>query len=68
MKPFWVVWNPSCGLPRMKHNSFSEAKSEAFRLSQTNPGQEFFVLGSCGVAKKIEVTWTEVEDTSDIPF
>lgn len=43
---FYVVWNPTAGPPRARHNTEQKALSEAERLARSNPGQKFIVLGA----------------------
>lgn len=43
-KPYWVVWNPTGGPPRVRHYTHTSALQEAERLAKANPGQEFVVL------------------------
>jgi len=45
-KRFWVVWNPSRGLPRHQHGTEAEAATEATRLARLHPGETFIVLCS----------------------
>jgi hypothetical protein len=40
----YLVWNPCGTNPSKRHNSAEDARAEARRLCQLNPGQEFFVL------------------------
>lgn len=42
--PFWYVFCPTGGPPRMKHDSSYSARAEACRLSRANPDKEFLVL------------------------
>lgn len=41
---FWIVWSPGKGEPTKRHTSCQEARDEAKRLAELNPGQEFIVL------------------------
>ena len=42
---YWFVHNPVSGnFPKVKHDTFSAASSEAQRLATNNPGTVFFVL------------------------
>lgn len=68
MNPFWLVWNPSNGVPTFKHPTLESAKAEAERLAAMYPNQSFFVLGTCGVARKVETLWTDLAALSDLPF
>ncbi|NLG06041.1 MAG: hypothetical protein GX567_19765 [Clostridia bacterium] len=66
IEPFFVVWNPAHGLPRYKHGTFDGAKTEAERMANAHPGDEFFVLAVAGRAvRQNPVEWTPVDD---IPF
>lgn len=49
-EPFFVVWNPQHGLPRMQHMDYPTALHEAKRLAGLNKGEKFYVLVSCSVA------------------
>ena len=57
---FFVVWNPSHGLPRYQHATYEEAEAEAKRLALLNRGQRFIVMESC-------VTVTTDEPVKVIP-
>lgn len=67
MDVFWLVWDPQGGAPTYQHPTFPQARSEAERLARMNPGRTFFVLASCGKAKKTDVEWTDI-NTDGIPF
>ena len=41
---FWYVFNTSGDKPSVRHPTFTEARTEAIRLSKQNPGKEIFVL------------------------
>lgn len=43
-EPFWVVWNPTQGIPRVKHKSALDARIEAARLSGNHNGVLFYVM------------------------
>jgi hypothetical protein len=49
-KPFWVVWNPRGGYPKVRHRTLAEAAAEAERLSKEVPGRHFYVLEALGFA------------------
>ena len=66
MNLFWLVWNPTGGVPTHRHPTFESAKAEAERLARLNPNTEFFVRTSVGVARKVESIWTDMEP--DLPF
>lgn len=63
---FWAVWNPAHGEPTVRHSSFEIAKAEAERLARFNPGQKFYVLAACGVARRVDVTFEPI--TADDEF
>lgn len=63
---FWLVWNESKGLPKHKHWTESEAKTEAHRLAMANPGQEFHVLSLIASCAHNAVIWRMPGD--EIPF
>lgn len=48
---FWVVWNPSRGIPQVRHATQAEAEAEADRLAAKQPGEEFIVLRAESVTK-----------------
>lgn len=59
---FWYVFCPQQGQPKVKQPNHSKALSEARRLSQLNPGKEFFVLQAVNrVCSKAVVTTSEVK-------
>ena len=41
---FWLVWSPGHGEPVKRHLNCIEARDEAKRLAELNPGQRFIVL------------------------
>lgn len=63
---FYVVWNPNGGPPRVRHSSEENAKQEALRLAEQNPGHEFIVLASVGTARKVTVEFRH--HSSAMPF
>lgn len=64
--PFYVVWNPEHGLPRVRHQTAGIARQEAERLARIHPGHRFFVLATIGEVVKDDVRWTRHRD--EIPF
>jgi hypothetical protein len=65
---FFLVWCPSGHKPpSYKHPTFEKAFKEAQRLSNLNPGCEFFVLGCAGCAST-QKTYQIVRNDDDIPF
>lgn len=67
---FWLVWNPNAkGAPTRRHLTRDSAIKEAFRLAREVPGERFFVLETCGMAQKSDVTWSSARDADEeIPF
>lgn len=67
---FYVVWNPSSGYTKYKHDCVSDARREAERLAWEHPGQEFHVLTTLGCALVTQPSiWTPavaIEET--LPF
>lgn len=49
--PFLVFNATKGGAPSYTHNSRLAAETEAKRLANANPGQDFYVLGSLSVTK-----------------
>lgn len=43
--PFFLVWNESGYMPRVKHETRELAEAEAARLAGQSPGTQFHVLG-----------------------
>lgn len=64
---FWFVWNPNKLVPKYKHGTLEEAKHEAERLANLNPGQMFHVLEWRGSCIKNSVNW-QVDNDGSIPF
>lgn len=63
---FFVVWNPSHGLPRYQHDTHDAAKEEAHRLARQHPGQTLYVMVATGKAELADpVKWTP---SDEIPF
>lgn len=68
-KPFWVVWNPEGGPPRVRHPSERDADREAIRLAREHRGQTFIVLRSVCSLVAEDIRRTEYEPEFDgIPF
>ncbi len=70
-RTFYLVWCPNGPTPpTYRHETEGNARREAERLAREKPGQEFFVLRSTGVAKKVDVVWIdhEIDDVDTIPF
>ena len=45
---FWMVWNPKGRPPTFPHTSRADADTEAARLAELCPGQQFVVLKAMG--------------------
>lgn len=45
---FWLVWNPARGMPTLRHESKTSARTEAERLALQHAGETFIVLESVG--------------------
>ena len=43
-KSFYLVWNPGRDVPKRRHDTIDDARKEARRLAELQPGEEFFVL------------------------
>ena len=56
-RPFWMVWCPTGGMPRYRHDSEDSAHREAQRLARDKPGRVFVVLQSVSayLAKDLQV-------------
>lgn len=67
-KAYFVVWNPSSGYTRFKHESEQAAEREAQRLAREHKGQEFVVLATRSVSKSSDVTTERFEPEDQIPF
>ena len=48
-EPFWMVYAPQGGPPRVEHPTAEAAKAEATRLAALYPGRQFFVLKTTDV-------------------
>ena len=62
MKEFYYVLNPDGRLPRVRHESYTEALKEAQRLATYNDVRELFVLkamATVSVERKITTQETE---------
>jgi len=43
-KSYWVIWSPGNGEPKVSHEFCQDARDEAKRLADLNPGKIFIVL------------------------
>lgn len=50
---FWLVWNPSRGMPTVRHPSALSARKEAERLAVIQPGEAFYVLQAVARAESM---------------
>ena len=70
--PFWCVWNPTYGVPTVKHRSRDVALAEAKRLARCNPGQDFYVLAGIAHVVKNDCLVTRIgagpDFDEEIPF
>ena len=68
-RQFFCVWgtDPSCHIPRFRHDNYWGAENEAMRLARENPGKRFVVLKS-QVAFEVSDPLHRVEFDDDIPF
>ncbi|HEX6022538.1 MAG TPA: hypothetical protein VFZ00_11125 [Solirubrobacter sp.] len=63
---FWIVWCPNGKQPpKARHRTRDAAIKEAFRLARQAPGEEFFVMETCGVARKTDVEWASARDPDE---
>jgi hypothetical protein len=58
---FYVVWDPRGNSPAHRHSFEYDAREEAERLAQLNPGQEFYVLHAVSVSGQITVATLKLE-------
>ena len=58
---FYVVWNPRGNSPTYRHSFDYQARAEAERLAQLNPGQEFYVLHAVSVSERITVATRQLD-------
>lgn len=67
---FYVVWCPTTGAPRVRHDSLEKADAEAKRLARQNPLHEFFVLAAIQhvVVDNLRVTTLVPPDEMETPF
>lgn len=67
--PMFFVLEPSTGYTKYQHGSIGDAKTEARRLANTNPGREFLVLEArCGFRSVgMETFWFESPESQQ-PF
>lgn len=67
---FWMVMadKPDRPAPRVRHHRVETAINEAKRLAAATPGEKFYVLAVCGVARKIDPVSYEFIETDSIPF
>jgi hypothetical protein len=66
-EPFFMVYGHGQGAPNVIHDTFQQAKAEAERLADRNPGVRFYVLATVGAAEKVSVQFRKI-DADEIPF
>lgn len=63
---FFVVWNPTHGVPKYRHERRGTAEIEARRLASEHPGEQFYIMVAVAVAQTADpVILTELDE---IPF
>ena len=62
---FYLVWTPTTGYTKFKHENYSSAKNEAERLALEHPNQEFYILQTCERCKVKNIEW---EKSDPLPF
>lgn len=66
MMKFYLVWEPTSGYTKYRHECIDEARREACRLAGANREKEFFVLEAVSVSKiDLPVVTTTLDD---LPF
>ena len=55
MNKFFLVWNESMSMPKVKHDTWEKARSEADRIAIKHPGDKIHILMSVGSCVKREV-------------
>lgn len=61
MDPFWIIWNPEKydQAPRVKFDSFENAKCSAMNLANAVPGADFHIMKYEATASSKSVTFTD---------
>ena len=54
MNTYWMVHGPD-GPPHVKHSTFEDARREAHRLADLNPGKTFYALQAVRAYRKVAV-------------
>lgn len=62
---FYIVWRPDGTNPKMIHETFDSAKTEAMRLAKNELGKRFYVLKSKGLAVDLGATWIESKEAKN---
>lgn len=68
---FYLVWNPSTGYTKYRHQSRKLAQAEAERMARNNRDQEFIVLSAVASVKISDVVSEDFDYPileEDIPF
>lgn len=66
METFWLVWEPQNGYTKNRHGYQPDAKIEAERLAERNPGKEYFVLQALTMSTVLKPVQTI--ELSDLPL
>lgn len=70
-KTFFLVWREGSTWSSKRHPTRAEARTEAQRLADTNPGAKFYVMQACSVSVTRRVDTTELDGAPDedpMPF
>ena len=69
---FWMIWNPSRGVPRAVHRTWDAALVECQRLARLAPGETFVILEAVQarrvVIPPVECVPLDQVRIDDIPF
>ncbi len=67
LSPFFLVWNPNGPRnPSFRHTTLEAATTEARRLAEQAPGQEFIILAAVRSVKRVDPLI--ITNFDDIPF
>lgn len=66
-RSFFILWSPTGPTPpRRLHQTKHQAQQVAEKMAREHPGQEFFVMRTVSVTKKVDVITETFDD--DLPF
>lgn len=67
---FWLVWREDGDAPKRKHYDEAQAKQEAERLAERNPGVRFFIapVSRFAIAEVLPVKFSTATSDEEIPF